>query len=169
MSNQRSRWEGENQRYHAPGPALTLEFCIKKHLLGRILWSSKWLSLREKAQLHCIDAQKSAFVVCVGDNRKIDSTIPWVGGGGRKEAAVPLGLRKRENRSLCGGLEPKSRSPHGSVGRRGWALITKTTRSVGPPPPSSADHGLHIRLPLQVVLDLVCTCRVTAGHRTGGW
>lgn len=39
--------------------------------------------------------------VCGGDNRKIDSTIPWVGGGGRKEAAVPLGLRRREDRSLC--------------------------------------------------------------------
>lgn len=36
-----------------------------------------------------------------GNNRKIDSTIPWVGGGGRKEAAVPLGLRRREDRSLC--------------------------------------------------------------------
>lgn len=92
--------------------------------------------------------------VCVcgvcGDNRKIDSTIPWVGGGGRKEAAVPLGLRRREDRSLCRGVEPTRLS-----GERRLDPITKTTRSVGPP--SSADHGLHIRLPLQVFLDFVCT------------
>lgn len=40
-------------------------------------------------------------------------------------------------------------------GGRGRGPIPKTTRHGGPQP--SADHGLHVCLPLKLVLDLVCT------------
>lgn len=110
--------------------------------------------------------QKSAFVMW--RTIEIESTIPWVGGWrrgtgrwwaeGRKEAAVPWGLQRRESRgSLCGeDWSPTPRSFPGPMGiqvQRG--PITKTTRCRGPQ--SSADHGLHIRLPLKLILDLVCT------------
>lgn len=99
--------------------------------------------------------------VCICDvenDRK--STAPfrgwWVVGGGwvvgsvgRKEAAVPLGLRRREDRSLCG------EEPSWLGEERRLGPITKTTSCTGPP--LSADHGLHICLPFQVILDLICT------------
>lgn len=66
--------------------------------------------------------------VCICDvenNRK--STAPFrgwvVGGVGRKEAAVPLGLQKREDRSLCG----KDWSPV-----RGGALKAQWGQEAGP-------------------------------------
>lgn len=123
--NQRSRREGQNQEIPHPGPTLGLRVLYKKHLLGRILWSSKWLSVREKkAQLH----RRTQVCICdVEDGRK--STAPFrgrvVGGGGRKEAAVPLGLQRRKDSSLCG-----------SARRGAWA---------SPPRPPVA-QGLHYQL-----------------------
>lgn len=66
----------------------------------------------------------------------------WASGEGRTEVCVSrTGAQVEE--------------PSWLSGERRLGPITKTTRSVGPP--SSADHGLHIRLPLQVILDLICT------------
>lgn len=106
MSNQRSRWAGKPKDTTPSGPTLTLEFYIKKQKQKP---PARENSLELKvAQLKgegtvALHRRRTEVCVCgvCGDNRKIDSTIPWVGGGGRKEAAVPLGLRRREDRSLC--------------------------------------------------------------------
>lgn len=116
---------GTKPRDTTPRPHPRLRVLYKKHLLGRILWSSKWLSVREKkAQLH----RRTQVCICdVEDGRK--STAPFrgrvVGGGGRKEAAVPLGLQRRKDSSLCG-----------SARRGAWA---------SPPRPPVA-QGLHYQL-----------------------
>lgn len=84
----------------------------------------------------------------------------WWAEKGRKEAAVPGGLQRREGAgSLRGqGWEPHFLAPWGEACR---GPIAKTTRhglgGWGGVPQSSADHGLHVCLPLKVVLDLVCT------------
>lgn len=141
---------------HTPGPTLTLEFCIKKHLLGRILWSSKWLCLREKAQLHCIIAQKSAFVMWrTIENRQHHSVGGWWAvKGGRKQRSrwASRGGRTEVSVARTGA---QFEEPSWLGGERRLGPTTKTTRYAGPP--SSADHGFHIRLPFQVVLDLICT------------
>lgn len=115
MSNQRSRWEGENQKIPRPRPHPHLRVLYKKHLLGRILWSSKWLSLREKAQLHCIDAQKSEFVVCVG----------WGGGTIEKSTAPFHGWVVEEGR--------KQRSRWASGKRRTEVCVSRTGAHVEEP------------------------------------
>lgn len=84
--------------------------------------------------------QKSAFVTW--RTIEIDSTIPWVGEcrrdtgwwrGGRKEAAVPRGLQRREGRgSLCGEDWSPLRGAFPAPWReRGRGPIAKTTRHGG--------------------------------------
>lgn len=153
---------------NTPGaPALTLEFCIKTPARNNSL-ELKVAQLKGKGTVNTASSgQKSAFVTW--RTIEIDSTIPWVGGwrgalvggreGGRKEAAVPRGLQRREGKGSLRGedwtpLRGAFPAPWGEGGR---GPITKTTRHGLGGPQSSADHGLHIRLPLKLILDLVCT------------
>lgn len=124
--------DGRNHITPRPaGPALTLKFCIKTPARNNSL-ELKVAQLKGEGTVNTAkSAQKSAFVMW--RTIEIDSTIPWVGRGwrrgtvggveGRKEAAVPRGLQRREGReSLCGAASnPTPRGLPGPVRRGGRA------------------------------------------------
>lgn len=96
----------------------------------------------------------------------VDGEGALVGGGwkegrreGRKEGSSgPSGPPEREAEEVymvrsAAPFQEAFSAPWGGRGCRG--PITKTTRHRGSQ--SSADHGLHIRLTLELILDLVCT------------
>lgn len=158
--------DGRNHITPRPaGPALTLKFCIKTPARNNSL-ELKVAQLKGEGTVNTAkSAQKSAFVMW--RTIEIDSTIPWVGGGwrrgtrwwcGRKEgSSSPSGPPEKggQRKSVWCGFEPHSKGPSWPREERWQGPITKTTRLAGPQ--SSADHGLHICLPLELILDLICT------------